>query len=91
MTTEALVNLWFLGSILAYFIVDALLRKFLKRQDATLTFFWVGTPGYLDMLYAKWCIEHKTLSYIPVIVLRILLIVSAFYSAFIARRVFFGH
>jgi len=82
------IVVWFVGSILAYFVVDYLLRRFLKRQNMALTFLWLGTPGYLDMLYAKWCVEHKQLSYIPVIALRVLLIVSAFLSAASLRNLY---
>jgi hypothetical protein len=86
MKTELPIIMWFVGSGLSYFVVDGFLRRFLQRQEIKLIGFWLGTPGYLDLLYAKWCIEHKQLLYIPVIALRALLIVSTIVAALAARH-----
>ena len=80
MDTKLLIHIWFAGSILLFIAVDFALRRYLRRNDVPLTWFWLGTPGYLDTKYAEWCRENKKSS-APIIILRVLLLGSIVLSA----------
>jgi hypothetical protein len=40
-------------------IANAILYLWLRRKGVSMVFTWSGTPGYLDVLYARWCREHQ--------------------------------
>jgi hypothetical protein len=78
--SSLLIHIWFAGSVILYMAVDFTLRRFLRRKDVLLTWFWLGTPGYLDMKYAEWCKKNQKSS-APVFILRFFLLTSIIFSA----------
>jgi hypothetical protein len=40
-------------------IANAILYFWLRRKGVSMVFALSGMPGYLDVLYARWCREHQ--------------------------------
>jgi len=53
------VTIWFACSVAVPVIADAMLDFWLRQKGVSMVFAWTGTPGYLDVLYARWCREHQ--------------------------------
>ena len=86
MHTQAWVDLdirlflWLGISALLYFAITFYLVAFLGRRGGKSNFMMISTPGYMDMLYAKWCKENNKSS-VPIIVIRALLLLSIVLAA----------
>jgi hypothetical protein len=53
------VSVWFACSVALAVIENALLYFWLLWKGVSISFAWSGMPGYLDLLYARWCREHQ--------------------------------
>jgi hypothetical protein len=53
------VTIWFACSVAVPVIANAILYFWLRQKGVSMVFAWTGTPGYLDVLYARWCREHQ--------------------------------
>jgi len=51
-----LVTLWFALSVGSVVFGRLIFAWWIWRRDgAKLNSFWIGTPGYLEAVYASWC------------------------------------
>jgi len=53
------VSIWFACSVAVPVIANAILYFWLRRKGVSMVFALSGTPGYLDVLYARWSREHQ--------------------------------
>jgi hypothetical protein len=56
---EAAVSIWFACSVAVPVIANAILYFWLCGKGVSMVFAFAGMPGYLDVLYARWCREHQ--------------------------------
>lgn len=54
-TAEIVIMVWFVASVLITVIGTFGFWIWLLRRGVKLLFMWVGTPGYLEYAYLKWC------------------------------------
>jgi hypothetical protein len=80
MNIQALLGLWFTVSLLLCIAGNFVIVRFLGRRGLKTKFVLISTPGYLDILYVKWCKENNK-SYAVVVALRILLFLSVVLAA----------
>ena len=76
MIIKTIFIIWFSLSILLTVGGNLALKSFLNRKDVKTIFGLQGTPGYLDVVFIKWCKENNK-PYLLVITLRWLLILSS--------------
>jgi hypothetical protein len=86
MTIKILFAIWFSLSILLTIGGNLALKSFLNRADVKTIFGLQGTPGYLDMVYIKWCKENNK-PYLLVITLRWALILSSILAMSFFKKV----
>jgi hypothetical protein len=53
------VTIWFACSVAVPVIANAILYFWLRWKGVSMVFAFAGTPGYLDVVYARWCREHQ--------------------------------
>ena len=53
------VVIWFACSVAVPVIANAILYFWLRQKGVPTIFALSGTPGYLDVVYARWCREHQ--------------------------------
>jgi hypothetical protein len=53
------VSIWLALSVAVPVIANTILYFWLRRKDVSMISALAGTPGYLDVLYARWCREHQ--------------------------------
>jgi hypothetical protein len=66
---------WFASSIFLLLLQQVFLWVFLRRKHVQMRHFYIGTPGYREHKYIRWCREHER-GYRTMIVVRVVLIVS---------------
>jgi hypothetical protein len=71
----SLMFIWLGASVFLAVLLQTFLWFFLRRRGVPLDFFYIGTPGYLDVKYINWCRQNEK-SYFVVIVLRVVLLLS---------------
>ena len=87
-SVEIMIMLWFAVSVFVTIISTFVFWIWLIRHGVKLTYMWVGTPGYLEFAYLKWCrsqgrlpskivVSFRTISIINVIVAAVFLIAVA--------------
>jgi hypothetical protein len=54
-TVQLVVAIWFGLSVIAATFGRLIFALWIWRQGARFRFFWMGTPGYLEVVYASWC------------------------------------
>src|SRR5208283_5843880 len=54
-TYEIFVIIWFVVSGVIAVLGTPIFWLWLLRRGAGPSFFWAGTPGYLEYVYVKWC------------------------------------
>jgi len=75
MSISSLLFIWLGASVLLAVLLQAFLWIFLRQRGVLLDFFYIGTPGYLDVKYINWCRQDEK-SYFVVIALRVVLLLS---------------
>ncbi|OYV84053.1 MAG: hypothetical protein B7X04_01450 [Parcubacteria group bacterium 21-54-25] len=73
---------WFCASIILALSTTVYFRFWLRRRDVKVMLGLAAVPGYLEMLYMKWCREHSQ-SGTVVLSLRFVLLVNVLLSALI--------
>jgi hypothetical protein len=73
--------IWLAASIFLLLLQQAFLWLFLRRQHVQMHHFFIGTPGYLELRYIRWCREHEC-GYLTMIIVRVLLIASVVLAVF---------
>jgi len=68
---EIIIFIWFASSVLIAVVGNFAFWIWLRRRGIKLIFGLVGTPGYLDYVYLKWCREQGR-SGKAIIILRVL-------------------
>jgi hypothetical protein len=61
----------------------------LRRQQVQMRHFFIGTPGYLDFKYIRWCREHEC-GYLTIIIMRVVLVFSTILAVFAIQRALRG-
>jgi hypothetical protein len=56
---QTTATIWFACSVAVPVIANAILYFWLRQKGVSMVFALSGTPGYLDVLYARWCREHQ--------------------------------
>ena len=56
---KIVISIWFACSVAVPVIANAILYFWLRQKGVSMIFALSGTPGYLDVLYARWCREHQ--------------------------------
>lgn len=81
LTTDILVVSWFVISVLIVVFGTLVLWIRLRRSGVALTPMWVGTPGYLENAYLKWCRRQGRLPKKGILIFRIVSLMSAIIAA----------
>jgi hypothetical protein len=53
------ISIWFACSVAVPVFANAILYFWLRQKGVSIIFAFSGTPGYLDVLYARWCRERQ--------------------------------
>jgi hypothetical protein len=72
---QGVLDTWLAASIILLLLQQAFLWVFLRRKHVQMRHLYVGTPGYLEHLYIRWCREHGR-GYLTMIIVRVVLILS---------------
>ncbi len=64
-----LVILWFVLSVGSVVFGRMIFAWWIWKRGAKLNFFWIGTPGYLEAVYARRCRDEGRSSYLGMILL----------------------
>ena len=70
-----MLDIWLAASMFLLLLQQAFLWIFLRRKHVQMRHFYIGTPGYLEHKYIRWCREHER-HYLTMIIVRVVLIVS---------------
>jgi len=57
-TVQWLVIVWFVLSGVAVVLGRLIFGWWIWKRGARLNSFFLGTPGYLEVVYARWCRDH---------------------------------
>jgi hypothetical protein len=76
-TFEVFVMIWFAVSVALAVIGNVIFLIWLVCKGAELSFFWAGTPGYLDNVYVKWCRTRGQSPNRWLLIFRVVSIISA--------------
>ena len=84
------VTIWFACSVAVPVIENAILYLWLSHKGVSMVFALTGMPGYLDVLYARWCREHQKspagiLGFRAIALLNLVIAAWAFY-VYVASR-----
>jgi hypothetical protein len=85
METQRLLFVWLGLSILLALLSQAFLWIFLRYHRIPMQHFFIGTPGYLDAKFIRWCKENDS-GYRAVIVARGLLVSSIVLAVLAIQR-----
>jgi hypothetical protein len=85
METQNLLFGWLLFSIILALLSQAFLWIFLPYQRIPMRHFFIGTPGYLDAKFIRWCKDNDR-GYLAVIVVRGLLALSIVLAVLAIQR-----
>lgn len=72
---QGVLDIWLAASISLLLLQQGFLWIFLRRKHVQMRHFYIGTPGYLEHKYIRWCREHER-GYFTMIIVRVVLIVS---------------
>jgi hypothetical protein len=81
MDRQGALFVWLASSIFLLLLSQVFLWAFLRRQQVLMRHFFIGTPGYLDFKYIRWCREHER-GYVVMIAVRVVLALSVILAAF---------
>lgn len=74
---QIFIMIWFSISVVVAIAGTFVLWYWLKLQKVDPIFMLIGTPGYLEYFYVKWCRSHGRHPKTVVIVFRALSLISA--------------
>jgi hypothetical protein len=86
---QGLLFIWLAASIFLLLLSQVFLWTLLRRKHIPLRHFFIGTPGYLDFKYIRWCREHER-GYLAMIVVRVVLALSVIVAVFAVQSALKG-
>ncbi len=86
MDAKTILFLWLGCNIALILLSQYYFWQFLQVRGVHMTFFYIGTPGYLDRKYVRWC-QANGRRYLPMIIARAILFCSVILTAFLLQIV----